>query len=185
MTSDRSIELLHFQEPDRFNPVTPADQLPADLYGAALDHLVIACVDLVCTQQRQVLLVKRQRHPRPSWWLVGGRMVAGEAPQQTAIRQAAQEMDLCLQSDRLHYIGTYSTCFAQRHQPPQHHGSHTVNITYQVELTAAERSHLRLHPDEQETWQWFELEQALRLFDTPQVLDQALLTVLRVAQWTG
>jgi len=170
----------HFREPERIDPVTSADRLPAEVYNTALDHLVIACVDIVFTCQNQVLLVKRNRYPRLSWWIIGGRMVAGEDPKQTAIRKAAQELGIeGLSADRLQYLGCYSTCFAFRHQAPQHHGSHTLNLTYRTELTALEQESILLCPDEHQTWQWFKLDEVICWLDTDQIMDRALLRVMQ------
>jgi ADP-ribose pyrophosphatase YjhB (NUDIX family) len=133
----------------------PQQKMSEVAYREALDHLVITCVDLVFTQGAQVLLAQRRYSPRASWWIVGGRMVAGEAPLDTACRKAREEAGLGeLSPERFRWVGVYSTCFAQRRQPPEHHGSHSVNLTYAVELTWVERQHLTLTPEEYRDWQW-------------------------------
>lgn len=173
----------HFREPERVDPITTADRLPAEVYNIALDHLVIACVDVVFTYQNQVLLAQRNRYPRSSWWIIGGRMVSGEDPKQTAIRKAAQELGIeSLSADRLQYIGCYSTCFAFRHQAPEQHGSHTLNLTYRAELTAHERENILICPAEHQTWQWFKLDQVVCLLDIEQTMDRALLRVMQDLQ---
>ncbi|GAB4383643.1 MAG: hypothetical protein Kow00121_45860 [Elainellaceae cyanobacterium] len=175
--------MLHFQEPGRNNPVSPDAKIPDPAYGMALDHLVIACVDVIFTHQSQVLLVKRNRYPHPSWWIVGGRMVAGEEPKQTAIRKAAAEIGIqTLEAASLRYVGTYSTCFAFRQQVPQDHGSHTLNITFHAELTSSERKQMRLYPNEHTTWQWVKLNQLEQILDRSQVMDQALLRIMQDLQ---
>ncbi len=161
------------------NPVSPDDRMPEATYSTALDFLVFACVDLVFTHQHQILLAKRNTEPRSSWWLVGGRMVAGEAPTDTAKRKAQQEAQLDnLNADRFQYIGVYSTCFATRRQAPQHHGSHSLNVTYQIELTAEEREQVNLRSDEYDTWQWIDLEDVSSLLKLDDAMDQALLRVV-------
>ncbi|MBD3881840.1 NUDIX hydrolase [Phormidium tenue FACHB-886] len=180
MTHSISVGVPHFQEHDRFNPVTSSDRLPAEVYGAALDYLVIGCVDLVFTCQSQVLLAKRNRPPRASWWLIGGRMTAGEPPVQAAIRKAAEEANLkMLSPDRFQLIGVYSTCFASRSQPPQRHGLHSLNITYQIELSEFEKDAIDLDPSEYEAWEWVELEQVGDRLETWEPMDEALLQVLK------
>jgi ADP-ribose pyrophosphatase YjhB (NUDIX family) len=175
-------QLFHFQEPERKNPVTPGDRIPESTYGLALDHLVIACVDLVFTTGTAVLLGKRHRYPRPDWWVIGGRMAAGESPQQAAIRKASQEAGLHLEPDRLKWIGVYSTCFATRHQPPQSHGVHTLNLAYRVELTTPEQQHVVLSADEYVTWQWVELDQIANFLEGDRVMDKALIQMVQAAQ---
>lgn len=176
------LNVAHFQAAERVNPVGAGGQLPETVYAIALDYLVIACVDLVFTHQQQVLLAKRNRLPRPSWWVVGGRMVAGEDPRQTAQHKAAQEAGLeNLERARFQPIGVYSTCFAVRQQLPQEHGAHTLNLAFAIELTVAEKTQLRLHASEYDTWCWVQPEQVPDLLDCGDTWDAALLKLL--ADW--
>ncbi|HEY9664732.1 MAG TPA: NUDIX domain-containing protein, partial [Allocoleopsis sp.] len=173
-------DISHFVEPDRINPVTPDDRIDEEIYSTALDHLVIVCVDVALTFQDQVLLVKRDRNPRPSWWIVGGRMVAGEAPKAAAARKIEQEVQIAnIAGDRLRFVGVYSTCFATRHQAPQHHGSHTLNLTYQVELSQAEKLNIELDPDEHTHWVWVKQQDVKTLLGHDPVMDDALLQVIQ------
>lgn len=175
-----SPELPHFVEPDRLNPVAPHDRMPEEVYRAALDHLVIACVDVVLTHQGQVFLLKRDRYPHPSWWVLGGRMVAGESPQAAALRKLKQDVHLeGVEATRLHKVGVYSTCFAKRHQAPQENGSHTLNITYQLELTAEELEKLVWNPAEYRNGQWVDRNQVAPIFDRLEIMERALLRVLQ------
>ena len=174
------MDVPHFVEPDRINPATPDDRIDEEIYSTALDHLVITCVDVVLTYENQVLLVKRDRFPRPSWWIVGGRMVAGEAPMVAAIRKIEQEVKLqTIDHSRLRYVGIYSTCFATRHQAPQHHGSHTLNITYQAALTETEKQQIALDPDEHTHWMWIDRDRVGQCLEGDAVMDEALLQVIR------
>jgi len=172
-------DVPHFQEAGRMNPVSPDDRMPEAVYSTALDFLVFACVDLVFTYQQQLLLAKRNTEPRSSWWIVGGRMVAGEEPKATAMRKAHQEAQLAnLDTDRFHCIGVYSTCFAVRRQAPKHHGSHSLNVTYQIELTLEEKEQIKLRSDEYDTWQWLSVERAKSLLTPDEAMDQALLKLI-------
>lgn len=176
-------DVPHFQEAGRVNPVSPADRLPEAIYGKALDFLVFACVDLVFTHRNQILLAKRNTEPRSSWWIVGGRMAAGEEPKATARRKAQQEAQLdVLDASRFQFLGVYSTCFAVRHQAPQQHGSHSLNITYQIELMLEEKERLKLRSDEYDTWQWVELNDVAVLLRSNNELDRALLTIVNDLQ---
>jgi 8-oxo-dGTP pyrophosphatase MutT (NUDIX family) len=174
---------LHFQEQGRFNPAAPGDRLPASVYGTALDHLVIACTDLVFTYKNRVLLAQRDRPPRASWWIIGGRMAAGEAPIAAALRKASEEAQLHLSDDRLRYIGVYSTCFATRHQPPQQNGLHSLNVTYHIELTETEQAAIVLDSEEYSDWRWVENGEIASMLASDEAkndaMDQALLQVIR------
>lgn len=172
-------DVPHFREAGRMNPVSPDDRMPEAVYSTALDFLVFACVDIVFTHQQQMLLAKRNTEPRSSWWIVGGRMVAGEEPKATAMRKAHQEAQLAnLDADRFRCIGVYSTCFAVRRQSPKHNGSHSLNVTYQIELTSAEKEQLRLRSDEYDTWQWMKRSEVEGLLNPHDELDRALLTIV-------
>lgn len=177
------MQIPHFEEVGRTNPKTIGDRLPEEIYSLALDHLVLTCVDLALIHHRQILLTRRNQYPRKSWWLVGGRMIAGEDPLITAQRKAFEEAGLSLSRDRFHYVGVYSTCFALREQEPRHHGSHTVNLTYQVKLTPDEQASLQLSTQEYETHhQWVDLEQVEGYLDTDDRIDQALLHIIQDIQ---
>ena len=169
----------HFQEKDRSNPYTSGDRMPVETYSKALDYLVIGCVDLVFTCRSQVLLAQRDRPPRASWWLIGGRMTAGETPEQAAIRKAAEEASLDILPDRLQFVGVYSTCFATRFQAPQEHGLHSLNLTYRVELTAAEQGAIALDRSEYCAWEWVELAQVGDRLEVQDRIDAALLQILK------
>jgi ADP-ribose pyrophosphatase YjhB (NUDIX family) len=178
-------DVAHFQEPGRLDPVQPEDKIPDPIYSKALDYLVIACVDVVLMHQRQLLLVKRSRYPRPSWWIIGGRMSAGEHPKKAAQRKVAQEASINhLPLSRFHYVGVYSTCFAFRHQSPEHHGSHSLNLTYVVELVQPEREQIVVRSDEHADWKWIDMDRVGELLDLDQVMDQALLQIVRDLQVT-
>lgn len=177
------MQIPHFEEAGRINPKTAYDRVPEQAYSLALDHLVLTCVDLAFIHHHQILLTHRNQYPRKSWWLVGGRMIAGEDPLITAQRKAFEEAGLSLARDRFHYVGVYSTCFALREQEPRHHGSHTVNLTYQVILTAAEKASLQLSTQEYDTGQrWVDLDQVDNYLTRGDRMDQALLRIIHDMQ---
>ena len=52
----------------------------------ALDCFVKGCADLFLTDAKgRVCLGKRKVHPQPDWWLLGGRMKAGDTIQEAAV----------------------------------------------------------------------------------------------------
>ncbi len=107
-------------------------------------------------------------------------MIAGESPIAAAQRKASEEAGLgYLDPERFHYIGTFSTCFAFRNQQPIHNGSHSVNLTYQIALTKAEKDQVRLNQEYDSDWKWVEVEDVSHLLDLNNALDRALLGVIR------
>lgn len=170
----------HFEEIGRLNPKTSHDRLPEALYSTALDYLVITCVDLAFVWERQLLLAQRTHYPRQSWWLIGGRMVAGESPITAAQRKAAEEAQLMnLNVDRFQWIGAYSTCFAMRAQEPRQHGSHTVNLTYMVQLTDREQAQVQLSQAEYNSnYRWLAISEVERILDSRDPIDLALQAIV-------
>jgi ADP-ribose pyrophosphatase YjhB (NUDIX family) len=184
MVLRKQFHIPHFVEAGRTNPKTVRDRMPEHAYATALDHLVITCVDLAFLHGDCILLARRNTYPRKSWWIIGGRMIAGESPIQTAQRKAAEEAQLPdLAGDRFQFIRAYSTCFTRREQAPMENGSHTVNLTYQVILTDEERQQIQLsHREYEADYGWVPLTQVRDLVASEDELDQALLQIVHDVQ---
>ncbi len=155
--------------------------MPEAAYSSALDHIVFTCVDIAFLYGDRLLLAKRNHYPRKAWWIIGGRMVAGENPIETAQRKASEEAQLHhLAAERFQFSGVYSTSFAFREQAPRHHGSHSVNLIYQVALSEPETHLVQLTSSEYDShYQWIQLEQISTLVDATSPLDQALLQMVQ------
>lgn len=108
-------------------------------------------------------------------------MIAGESPLQAAQRKAEQEAGLAIAEDRFRCMGIYSTCFAHRQQPPQDQGLHSLNINYQVALSAIEKTQISLDIDEYDEWRWCTHAEVLAMVDSEIVINQALLKLLDAA----
>ncbi|MEM0981303.1 MAG: NUDIX hydrolase [Cyanobacteria bacterium P01_H01_bin.58] len=186
-------DVPHFSEAPNDEPPSPV-YLPDREYGLALDALVIACVDVLLVHGETFLLGQRRTLPRSDWWLIGGRMMAGESPLAAVQRKVNEEAGLIITSDRFQFLGAYSTCFAQRSQPPQEHGLHSLNLTYWVPVSTAERQAIVLTAKEYADYHWFTptdirntLQGASR--DGLTVMDACLQQVLRDAYaalgWTS
>ncbi len=155
--------------------------LPDETFSLALDALVIACVDIVFCWRGQVLLAKRNHLPRQDWWVIGGRMKPSEDPLQTAQRKVQEEAGLKISSDRPRFIAVYSTQFAQRSQPPQSYGLHSLNLTYAIALNDAEQATLDLTPKEYDTGIWITPDRLSTVLGND-VLDHYLLRVVNDLQ---
>lgn len=130
-------------------------RLPADLYAQALDALVIACVDILVTHRDHIFLAKRKTYPHLSWWFIGGRMQAGESPVRAAQRKVLEDISLAgIAAERFRYVGTFSTQFARRQQPPQENGLHTLNLTYHLTVSPEEIRQIQLCDQEYAESQW-------------------------------
>jgi 8-oxo-dGTP diphosphatase len=91
----------------------------------------------VLVHEDQVALVRSSnpRHDPPLWWLPGGGIDFGEAPEDTLIREFFEETGLVVRSPQL--LGVTSDV---RHRD---NGDkvHTVRILFTVELAGGELSH--------------------------------------------
>jgi ADP-ribose pyrophosphatase YjhB (NUDIX family) len=177
-------DVPHFEEEGRVNPVSTEARMPPKEYSLALDYLVFTCVDLAFTWNDRIVLARRNQYPRKSWWIMGGRMVAGESPIAAAQRKASEEAGLNnLEPERFEYAGVYSTCFALRNQEPMQNGSHSVNLTYQIALTEAEKDQVKLNQEYDAAWKWVEFEAVNQLLDLNNILDRALFTILQTLRF--
>lgn len=171
-----SIAIAHFSERRAAGQAEaqPRPYLDDRTYGQALSAIVIACVDLLFCQGDRRLLGLRRRQPRPGWWVVGGRMFPGESPQQTARRKAQEEAGITIDPAQLFPIGTYSTVFAERSQPPTTDGLHSVNVTFGVTVTAAQADQIRLSQDEYADYRWVRSDQFAAIIQPDEPMDRAL-----------
>ena len=173
-------KVIHFSEG---LPQFPPPFLTDDVYGQALDALVIACVDVVLIHGDRVLLGERRQPPRPGWWVIGGRMIHGESPIKAVQRKLKEEAGLEeIGGDRLEFIGVFSTRFGTRGQPPTDHGLHSINLTYRLELTEQEAIGIVLDQREygrSQWWTWSTIQEELQS-NIP--MDQALTQLLIQAQ---
>jgi hypothetical protein len=65
----------------------PQTFLGDEEYGRALDTFVKGCADVLLEDAAtgELLIARRTCHPQPSWWFMGGRMRAGDSPQQVCL----------------------------------------------------------------------------------------------------
>lgn len=101
-------------------------------YGRCLDAIVKACVDVVIVHSRtkQVLLGNRRVHPQPGLWFIGGRMIPGESPEETAARHVRHDTTLALPPSSFSFVCVSSYLWAMRHQPPAENGTADIALTY-------------------------------------------------------
>lgn len=125
-------------------------------YAAALDSLVIACVDCVLTCKNEILIGRRMREPQADWWVIGGRMQPGETFAESAARHCRRELSLTIAPDRFRYLNTVSQVWGRRAQPPQENGCHTVAITMTAEVTPTERAAIKPNDEYRTVW-WLPL----------------------------
>jgi len=131
-----------------------------DVYGKALDAIVFTCVDIALTKQGKVLLGKRTRDPQPDWWVVGGRMRAGETFAGSAQRLLKNELGLGMSADRLSPFTVFSTAWNRRAFAPVENGTHSVSVLMTAEISDEEAEKLVFN-DEYSDHQWMTLDEII------------------------
>lgn len=121
--------------------------LPEEQYAAALDALVIVCVDVIPLHAGRMLVSRRTWLPHADWWVNGGRMRAGEHYGEAAARLMRAEIGLDLAPERFRLVGHYNLIWDQRAQEPREYGCHTLSATHAIELDADEVGRIRLNEE--------------------------------------
>jgi 8-oxo-dGTP pyrophosphatase MutT (NUDIX family) len=115
----------------------------------------VAAAVLLFDEQDRVLLVDPVY--KPAWEFPGGVVECGEAPTDAAVREAAEELGLRLEPQALRLLAVDW----EPRTGPRHGG---LRLVYDGgRLSAAERSALRLPPDELRDWRFVTLAEAERL----------------------
>ncbi|MDE3064042.1 MAG: NUDIX domain-containing protein [Acidobacteriota bacterium] len=91
----------------------------------------------VLIQAGQVLLVRSSnpRHDPPLWWLPGGGIDFGEAPETTVLREFREETGLTVRDPELLIVTS------DLRRRPNGDQIHTVRVSYTVSLTGGELTH--------------------------------------------
>lgn len=106
--------------------------IPESLYRQICGVLPIACVDLLITDSRGlVLLTMRRNEPAAGqWWFPGGRVFYKETREAAALRKLREECSLeptgCLRA-----IGTYDLIF---NNLPPHVASHGITTLFHLQV---------------------------------------------------
>jgi ADP-ribose pyrophosphatase YjhB (NUDIX family) len=116
-------------------------------YAKALDAIVVACVDIALTKNGQILLGKRTRHPQPDWWIVGGRMRAGETFAKAAVRLLYNELRTPITPERLVPLTVFAAAWNQRAFEPVSNGTHTLSVVMTVEVSDEEAQNMRFNDE--------------------------------------
>ena len=141
-------------------------------YGRALDCFVKGCADLFFTDAKgRVLLGKRKVHPQPDWWVLGGRMKAGDTIEEAAARNAKRETGVDVELSRWQFVCAHTMLWQFRKQAPEGNGTADIGVIMTAQLTEEEIASMNMCSQEYHEFAWFEPE-AL-------VADESLHPVVR------
>lgn len=129
-------------------------------YGEALDSIVKGCTDLLVTSAdgSHVLVGKRNVHPQPDWWFIGGRMMPGDTPASSCARILKRELGLEVPAERIRYVCAASLVWDMRVQAPATNGTCDVQLVFSTQLTADEANRVSLDAQEYTTSDWLPID---------------------------
>jgi ADP-ribose pyrophosphatase YjhB (NUDIX family) len=139
---------------------TTGGRVADDIYAQALDHLVIACVDVVIVHNKKILIGKRVWEPQPDWWIIGGRMRKGELYAEAAVRNLKRELGVEFDGDRFGLLGVYNLIWDKRAQAPVDNGCHMLSVTMYLELNDKEKAAIKLN-EEYSEHSWIEPDEII------------------------
>jgi len=120
-------------------------------YAEVLDNIVIATTDFVVINPKgEMLLGKRSYYPAKGWWIIGGRLMPGESPQEAAARDIKRELKLIISPKRFSYLGTYSMAWIKRRQAPEKNGTHSMSTIMALFISNKEVADIKLNEEHKE-----------------------------------
>lgn len=119
-------------------------------YSEALTSLVIVCTDVLLVNRvnKTVYLAKRRSKPMNDWWLIGGRMYAGELPEESMARCFKRETSVEIEKNRFKFVALNRYFFKDRQQTPQNIGCDSLCYTFILEPTKEELNKISLDSNE-------------------------------------
>lgn len=137
--------------------------IPEALYKQILPVMPITCVDVVIRNDKaQYLLARRKNEPlKGEWWVIGGRILHGEAVHHACVRKVLEEAGLTI-SD-LKFLGFYEDIFNKNSfQLPGPY--HTLSLVFETYLKNTQNIQLdSQHSD----WGWFDKLPDRFVFSSP------------------
>lgn len=115
-------------------------QISDKMYSVILDTFVIVCADVVPINRarKTIFLARRAAKPMQGWWVIGGRMWAGEKEHNAMHRKFLQETSVDIEPMRFEFVRMNRYHWKDRQQEPQDKGSDTLAYTFAIELTEDE-----------------------------------------------
>ena len=137
--------------------------LDDDEYGRALDCFVKGCADILLTDEKGMMLMgKRKVHPQPDWWVLGGRMKAGDTPEEAAGRNCKRETGVDIPPERWSFVCCHTMLWQFRKQAPEGNGTADFGVIMTAVVTEEERAKMTMCSEEYEEFGWFVPEDLLK-----------------------
>ena len=139
-------------------------------YSHALDMFVIVCVDalIINRAKRTIYLAPRKAKPMQGWWVIGGRVRAGEKEQDAMRRKFLQETSVDVDPARFEFLRMNRYFWKDREQEPQGNGSDNLAYSFAIELTGQELQQVSKNLEKRE----YEASGGLREFTREELLQE-------------
>lgn len=131
--------------------------LDDDEYGRALDCFVKGCADLLLQDAGGMMLMgKRKVHPQPDWWVLGGRMKAGDTVEEAAQRNCRRETGIDIDPSRWEFVCCQTMLWQFRKQAPEGNGTADFGVIMTAVVTEEEKATMNMCSAEYEEFGWFD-----------------------------
>ena len=132
----------------KFRPLRLTDRE----YGRAIQTFVFVCADAIVINriEKKLFLAKRRAKPWPHWWVIGGRIRAGENESIAIQKNFARETSLTLPERRFTFRSMIRMLWKNRAQAPHNIPCDTMSYWFTVELTPRERGTVETNLDPKE-----------------------------------
>jgi len=110
--------------------------LPDDVYAESLKSFVLVCADtlIVNKTRKTVYLAKRKSKPQSDWWMIGGRVLAGEEERVAMRRLFKRETSLVISEGDFEFIRMQRFQFKDREQDPQETPCDSLCYTFYLNI---------------------------------------------------
>lgn len=152
---------FYAEENCSFKPVFMSD----DAYVQAVSSMVIVCADILfySASKGVVYLAKRKSKPLSNWWMIGGRIKAGDTGEQGAVNNIKRETGLEVDPSRLKFLAMNRYFFNNRQQEPQDIACDSLSYTYALDISDEEFVVAKEHLDKNE-YEWMDGSGGLTAF---------------------
>ena len=104
----------------------------------------------------EVCLGKRKVQPQADWWMLGGRMKAGDTIQEAAGRNAKRETGLSVDPSRWTFVCAQTMLWQFRKQSPEGNGTADIGVIMTATLSDEEVLAMNICSAEYSAFGWFE-----------------------------
>lgn len=126
-------------------------RIPAPLYRKIQGNVPIFCVDLVISNGKEFLLLKRKNRPDAGqWFFPGGRVLKNELAKDAAIRKLKEEAGLF--SKNLKMLGFYE--YLSKEGIFKGVSTHTPCVAFLAKVSEKDKNKVILSP-QNEDFRWF------------------------------